>query len=81
MSAAVVAQHAGLDLPLPGVQDVTGAEDSSCAVCGHPEEGHELLLTSTVSYVICHARTDDGECFRVRHSQGIAFGACRRDPA
>ena len=80
MSAAAIAQSAGLDLPLPSVLDLAGSEDSSCAVCGHPEESHELLLTSTVSYVICHERTDDGECFRVRHSQGIAFGACRRDP-
>lgn len=81
MSAAAIAQSAGLDLPLPSVLDLAGLEDSSCAICGHPEESHELLLTSTVSYVICHEQTDDGECFRVRHSQGIAFGACRRDPA
>ena len=53
----------------------------SCAVCGHPEEAHELLLTSTICWVICHESTEDGECFRVRHARGIAFGACRRDPS
>ena len=56
-------------------------EGGVCSACGHPEGVHELLLTSTVSWLICHEATDEGECFRVRHARGIAFGACRRDPA
>ena len=55
-------------------------EVDSCVVCGHPEGAHQLLLTPTVTYEICHESTEDGECYRVRHSLGIPFGACRRDP-
>lgn len=67
-------------MPTRAVEPVD-IESGSCAICDHPEEAHELLLTSAVSWVICHEPTDQGECFRVRHARGIAFGACRRDPA
>lgn len=60
----------------------SGSEQADvCSACGHSESAHEILLTSTVSWLICHESTDEGECFRVRHARGIAFGACRRDPA
>ena len=77
MSAAVLASPARFDLPSESVPDPSGIESGCCAVCGHSEEVHQLLLSSAGSYVICHERTDDGECFRVRHSLGIRFGACR----
>jgi hypothetical protein len=65
----------------PGAEfDRAGIEVDSCVVCGHPEGAHQLLLTPTVTYEICHESTEDGECYRVRHSHGIPFGACRRDP-
>ena len=78
MSAAALAESPALGLPFPSTDEHAGIESGACPVCGHPEEVHELLLTSTGSYVICHEQTDDGECFRVRHSLGIRFGACRR---
>ena len=81
MSAVTIAELPKFGEPSASALDPTGIESGLCAVCGHSEEVHELLLTSSVSWVICHERTDEGECFRVRHSQGIAFGACRRDPA
>ena len=80
MTAMAVAAPLSSDLSPTSEADQAGAEASSCIVCGHPEEAHQLLLTPTVSYVICHESTEDGECYRVRHSQGIPFGACRRDP-
>jgi hypothetical protein len=79
MSAAAIAQLPKFDEPFASALDPIDIEPRGCAVCGHSEEVHELLLTSTFSYVICHERTDDGECFRVRHSQGIELGACRRE--
>ena len=54
-------------------------EADSCQACGHPEFLHEMLLTPIASFLICHESTPDGECFRVRHSKGVQFGACRRD--
>ena len=81
MSAVAIAETVRFDLPRASAQDPAGVEAETCAVCGHPEEVHELLLTSTTSWVICHESTEEGECYRVRHSQGVAFGACRRDPA
>ena len=81
MSAAVLgAAHPQSFSPTSEPHQV-GGEAGACPVCDHPEDAHELLLTSTVSLVICHESTADGECFRVRHARGIAFGACRRDPA
>ena len=79
MSAAGIAELPKFDEPSASAFEPVNIEAGSCAVCGHPDEVHEVLLTSTGSYVICHERTDYGECFRVRHSQGIPFGACRRD--
>ena len=81
MSAASLAELPKFDEPSASALDPVRIEADSCAVCGHPQEVHELLLTSSLSWVICHERTVEGECFRVRHSKGIAFGACRRDPA
>ncbi len=78
MSAAVLVNSMSLDLPSAAGDDLTGIETAACVVCGHPEESHRLLLTSMGTYVICHEPTEDGECYRVRHSQGIRFGACRR---
>lgn len=65
----------------PFGQDSVCDESGLCPACGHSEVAHETLLTSTVSWVVCHESTEEGECFRVRHSEGIPFGACRRDPA
>jgi hypothetical protein len=60
----------------------SGSEQADvCSACGHSGSVHEILLTSTVSGLICHESTDEGECFRARHARGIAFGACQRDPA
>ena len=81
MSAGVLAVPLSATVSLTPALDPVGIESDSCAVCGHPEESHELLLTSTICWVICHETTGDGECFRVRHARGIAFGACRRDSA
>ena len=80
MSAVALAETQTLGFPPLG-QDSIGDEVDSCPSCGHPESAHELLLTSTISWVICHESTESGECYRVRHSEGIPFGACRRDPA
>ncbi len=80
MSAAALAVAQGTAPNFPALE-VSTDEQGTCDSCGHPKSAHELLLTATHSYVICHERTGDGECFRVRHSRGIAFGACRRDPA
>jgi hypothetical protein len=81
VSAAALGESPYLGLtPIRALEPVD-IESGSCALCGHPEEAHELLLTSAISWVICHEPTDQGECFRVRHARGIAFGACRRDPA
>lgn len=80
MSVAALAESSSLVLHPVSGHDLTGIETGPCIACGHPEEAHQLLLTATVTYVICHEPTEDGECYRVRHSQGIAFGACRRDP-
>lgn len=81
MTAAVLAESLSASVSPTSSLDPVGIESDSCAVCGHPEGAHELLLTSTICWVICHEPTEDGECFRVRHARGIAFGACRRDPA
>ena len=81
MSAAVLAESLNGGISPTSSLDSAAIESDSCAVCGHPEESHELLLTSTICWVICHETTEDGECFRVRHARGIAFGACRRDSA
>jgi hypothetical protein len=51
----------------------------ACPACGHSEFLHETILTSSGSFVICHEETERGECFRVRHSEGIPFGACQRE--
>ena len=80
MSAAAMAPRHSSDLSPPGEYDRAGIEADSCVVCGHPEGAHQLLLTPTVTYEICHESTEEGECYRVRHSRGIPFGACRRDP-
>ena len=77
MSAAAIAELPKLDDSSVYSLDPTILGIGSCVVCGHPEDVHEVLLTSRGPYVICHERTDDGECFRVRHSLGIALGACR----
>jgi len=79
MSAAAIAELPKFDEPSASAFDSVSVEADGCAACGHSEDVHELLLTSTFSYVICHERTDDGECFRVRHAQGIELGACRRE--
>ena len=81
MSAAVLGAPLSTDLSPTPTHDPLGIETGSCVVCGHPEDVHELLLTSTISCVICHEPTEPGECFRVRHAEGIRFGACQRDPA
>ncbi len=81
MSAVVLAGSPALGLPFPSTDELAGIESGACPVCGHSEEVHQLLLSPAGSYVICHERTEDGECFRVRHSLGISFGACRRVPA
>ena len=78
MSAAVLAESPRLGPPWPSTDESEGTETAACPVCDHPEEAHQLLLSPAGSYVICHEQTDDGECFRVRHSLGIRFGACRR---
>lgn len=65
----------------PFDQQFVGYEVDSCSACGHSESAHELFLTSTVSWMICRESTESGECYRVRHSEGIPFGACRREPA
>ena len=78
MSAAAVTESPRLGLPWPSTGESEGIETAACPVCDHPEGAHQLLLSPAGSYVICHEQTDDGECFRVRHSLGIRFGACRR---
>ena len=77
MSAALLAPSMRFDLPSESTPDPAATESGACAVCGHREEIHQLLLSPAGTFVICHERTDDGECFRVRHSLGIRFGACR----
>ena len=78
MSAAVLAESPRPGLPWPSTEESEGVVTAACPVCDHPEDAHQLLLSPAGSYVICHEQTDDGECFRVRHSLGIRFGACRR---
>ena len=78
MSAAVLADSPKLGSPWPSTDESEDIVTAACPVCGHPEGAHQLLLSPAVSYVICHEPTDGGECFRVRHSLGIWFGACRR---
>ena len=51
----------------------------ACPACGHSGFLHETILTFSGSFVICHEETERGECFRVRHSEGIPFGAWRRE--
>ena len=51
----------------------------ACPACGHSEFLHETLLTSLGSFIICHEETENGECFRVRHSEGVPFGACQKE--
>jgi len=77
--AAELAESLVVDLP-PWSEAPSYGEIDPCPACGHPESAHELLLTSTISCVICHEPTESGECFRVRDVAGIRFGACRRDP-
>ena len=81
MSAVAMAEPLSCELSPTSEHDQIGVGIGICIVCGHPEEAHQLLLTPTVAYVICHESTEDGECYRVRHSRGIPFGACRRDPS
>ncbi len=81
MSAAALAESPAVGTPFPSTDELAGIESDACPACGHPEEVHHLLLSPAGSYVICHERTEDGECFRVRHSLGISFGACKRVPA
>lgn len=78
MSAAVLAESPRLGSLVPSTDESEGIEAATCPVCDHPADAHQLLLSPAGSYVICHEPTDDGECFRVRHSLGIRFGACRR---
>ena len=73
MSAAVLGASRSHGLPPTSEPDQVDGKTGSCPVCGHPEGLHELLLTSTICWVICHEPTEDGECFRVRHARGIAF--------
>jgi len=80
VSAVAMAAPLSSDLSPTAEYDRAGIEVDSCVACGHPEAAHQLLLTPTVTYEICHESTEDGECYRVRHSLGIPFGACRRDP-
>jgi hypothetical protein len=80
VSEAALAGSLSSDSSPTAEDDQVGIEVDSCVICGHPEGAHQLLLTPTVAYVICHESTEDGECYRVRHSRGIPFGACRRDP-
>ena len=63
----------------PFVQVPAFGEVDSCAACGHSQDAHETVLTPETSFVICHEPTRHGECYRVRHSEGIPFGACQRD--
>jgi hypothetical protein len=79
VSAAALTQAADFDSPPWAAEDSHGEFDS-CPSCGHPESVHRLLLTFFVSFVICHEPMESGACYRVRHAQGIPFGACRRDP-
>ncbi len=65
-------------MALGGIRAVGRAD--SCPSCGHPEFLHEPLLTSLATFLICHEETENGECYRVRHSEGVPFGACRREP-
>jgi hypothetical protein len=80
VSAMALAESQSPGFP-PFGQNSVCDEPGLCPACGHSEVAHELLLTSTISWVICHESTEEGECFRVRHAEGIPFGACRRDPA
>jgi hypothetical protein len=77
--AEPLAEAADIDSP-PWASEASYGEVDSCPSCGHHESAHRLLLTPTVSFVICHEPTGSGECFRVRHAEGIPFGACGRDP-
>jgi hypothetical protein len=79
VSSVALAQVADLDSP-PWASEASDIEVDSCPSCGHPGSVHRLLLTPFASFVICHEPTESGECFRVRHAEGIPFGACRRDP-
>ncbi len=78
MSAAVLADTAELDSP-PWASDASCGEVDSCPACGHPNLAHRILLTQIASFMICHELTEYEECYRVRHAQGIPFGACWRD--
>ena len=80
MSAVALALASDLDSP-PWACEESYGEADSCPSCGHAESAHKILLTPTISFVICHEPTESGECFRVRHAEGVPFGACRRDPA
>ncbi len=80
MSAMAVVEPYIVEFEPSTLQSAPGHADV-CSACGHSESVHQMLLTSTVSWLICHESTDEGECFRARHARGIAFGACRRDPA
>jgi hypothetical protein len=80
VSAAALGESPYHSLTSTRALEPVDLEIGACIICGHPKEAHELLLTSAISWVICHESTEDGECFRVRHARGIAFGACRRDP-
>lgn len=78
---SAVPAFTGLSVAEALATDGIGAtfEPRECPECHHAEFLHETLLTSIGTFDVCHELTDDGECFRVRHSQGIPFGACRRD--
>jgi hypothetical protein len=78
VSAAAMAARLSSDLSPTAEYNRAGIEVDYCVVCDHPEGSHQLFLTPTVTYEICHESTEDGECYRVRHSRGIPFGACRR---
>jgi hypothetical protein len=80
VSAVASAQVADLGSP-PWAVEASYGEADPCPSCGHPESAHKILLTPTIYLVICHEPTESGECFRVRHAEGVPFGACRRDPA
>lgn len=79
MSAAVL-DVGGDTYPISSAGIRAACNPDSCPACGHPEFLHETLLTSLASFVICHEETEYGECYRVRHSEGVPFGACRREP-
>ena len=77
-AAAILAEFLGAEpMVTDGIEALYGPQE--CPECHHTEFLHETLLTSIGAFAICHEATEDGECFRVRHSQGIPFGACRSD--